>query len=244
MMTTTSMSFTVAPVGNDEQLRQACAVRAASYGHHVPALGRSFAEPDALDESGRATSFLALDKMTGRAVGTLRVQMGCAEHPLMLESSYTLPGDLPQQTRAELTRMSVLPKADPLIRLLLWKAGYYFCLAKQIQCMVIGARRPALIKQYKHLGFSELTEAPVPFAHTGGMPHSVLHFDVRSAERRWHHSHHALYDFMFATHHPDMDVIGPVWRPTQVKRQAAAHETAEVLAAAAGSAAEHELLTA
>jgi hypothetical protein len=244
MMTTTSMSFTVAPVGNDEQLRQACAVRAASYGHHVPALGRSFAEPDALDESGAATSFLALDKLTGRAVGTLRVQMGSAEQPLMLESSYALPGELPSQTRAELTRMSVLPKADPLIRLLLWKAGYYFCLAKQIQCMVIGARRPALIKQYKHLGFSELTEAPVPFAHTGGMPHSVLHFDVRSAERRWHHSNHALYGFMFATHHPDMDVIGPVWKPTRVERQAVAAPTGGALPTAAGASERHQLLPA
>lgn len=211
-MQTMTTGFTVFPVADDSELEEACRVRASCYGHHVPALRESFAQPDALDESDTCTSFLARDKASGQPLGTLRVQVGHADQPLTLEASYALPGALPEQTRAELTRMSVMPGANPLVRLLLWKAGFYFCLAKQIQCMVIGARRPALIRQYQSLGFTELTDVPVPFAHAGGMPHSVLYFDVRAAERHWHAQNHPLYRFMFATHHPDMDVVGSIRR--------------------------------
>jgi hypothetical protein len=212
-MQTMTMGFTVQPVHDDNTLAQACMVRAMSYGHHLPSLRDSFAQPDAMDESTSCSSFVATDKASGQAIGTLRIQRGCAAQPLMLEASFELPPELAQCTRAELTRMSVLPGADPLTRLLLWKAGFYFCLANQIQCMVIGARRPALIRQYKSLGFSEITQSPVPFAHAGGLPHSVLLFDVRSAERLWFQNNHALYTFMFDTHHPDMQVMAPTWRP-------------------------------
>ena len=212
-MQTMTTSFTVSQVTDEASLVQACSVRAQSYGHHLPSLRESFAEHDAMDESASCTTYLATDKFSGQAVGSLRIQLGAPGRPLMLEASYELAAGTAGSTRAELTRMSVLPGADPLVRLLLWKTGFYFCLANQVQCMVIGARRPALIRQYKGLGFTELTREPVVFAHAGGLPHSVLHFDVRSAERRWYQDSHELYRFMFNTHHPDMDVMGPRWRP-------------------------------
>jgi hypothetical protein len=212
-MQTMTTSFTVQPVASDEALAMACEVRALSYGHHVPDLRASFAQPDALDESGTCVTFLATEKLTGKPIGTLRIQLGHREQPLLLEASWPMPPELELTTRAELTRMSVLRRADPLVRLLLWKAGFYFCLANQTECMVIGARLPALIRQYKGLGFTDLTHSAVPFAHAGGLPHHVLHFDVRSAERRWFNNHHTLYEFMFTTHHPDLHVMGPRWRP-------------------------------
>ena len=212
-METMTLSFGVRPIASDGALADACTVRAQCYGHHVPALKDAYSEPDPLDESGTCISFLAIDKIAGVPLGTLRIQLSTLGSPLMLESSYRVPAWMEVRTRAELTRMSVMPGADPLVRLMLWKAGYYYCLANQIQCMVIGARRPALIRQYQGLGFSLLTESPVPFAHAGGMPHSVLWFDVRAAERHWHETSHPLYHFMFTTHHPDMDLFGARWRP-------------------------------
>lgn len=212
-MQTMTTSFTVRPVTSAAELDEACTVRAESYGHHVPALRSEFAEPDALDEDPACTSFIARDKASGLAVGTLRVQLGHVAQPLMLESSHALAPELAAQTRAELTRMSVLPGADALVRLVLWKAGLYFCLANQVQCMVIGARRPALIRQYQSLGFAAVSASAVPFAHAGGLPHWVLHLDVRSLERRWHAENHAMHGFMFDTHHPDLSVIGTAWRP-------------------------------
>ncbi len=212
-MQTMSTSFFVHPVASHEALEAACQVRALSYGRHVPSLRERFSAPDLLDEGGGCTSFIAVDKASHAPLGTLRVQTGHREQPLLLEASFELSEGLAAQTRAELTRLSVLPKADPLVRLLLWKAGLYFCLANQVQCMVIGARLPALIRQYKSLGFTELTTAPVIFGHAGGMPHHVLHLDVRMLERRWHACNHVMHRFMFDTHHPDLDVIGTRWRP-------------------------------
>jgi len=220
-METMTLSFGVRPIASDWALADACTVRAKCYGHHLPALKDTYAAPDPMDESGSCTSFLAFDKLSGAPLGTVRVQLSTLG-PLMLESSYEVPEWMAPRTRAELTRLSVLPGADPLVRLMLWKAGYYYCLANQIQCMVIGARRPALIRQYQGLGFELLTDEPVLFAHAGGLPHSVLWFDVRAAERRWFETDHPLYHFMFTTHHPDLDLFGPRWRPDVAAAQSAA----------------------
>jgi hypothetical protein len=243
-MQTMSLSFSVSPVRSENALLQACSVRAESYGHHVPALRNAYAEPDPLDEGGACTSYIATDKASGQPVGTLRVQVGAPGLPLTLEGSYSLPATIAATTRAELTRMSVSPGADPLVRLVLWKTGYYFCLANQVQYMVIGARRPALIRQYRSLGFEQITDAPVPFTHAGGFMHSVLQFDVRSAERRWFETHHPLYEFMVDTHHPDMSVFGTAWRPGQRSRRADidAETTANVVAALALSEARSSAL--
>jgi hypothetical protein len=201
------------PVASDVALDEACAVRAESYGHHLPALRRDYAEPDELDRTGSASTFLALDKASGAAVGSVRVQLGGVGRKLLLEGSYAAPEWLALLPRAELTRMSVVAGADPLVRLLLWKAGLFYCLANQIRCMVIGARKPALIRQYQALGFERLSTEAVPFVHAGNLPHHVLWFDVTTLERRWHAARHRLYGFMFGTHHPDLDLFGPRWKP-------------------------------
>src|SRR5262245_36237125 len=122
-METMTLSFGVRPIASDWALADACAVRATCYGHHVPTLRETYSEPDPLDESGTCTSFLAIDKITGAPLGTLRVQLSTLGSPLLLESSYQVPGWLDERPRAELTRLSVVPGADPLVRLMLWKAG-------------------------------------------------------------------------------------------------------------------------
>lgn len=210
-MDTMTLPFRIRPVASELQMRLACNVRSAAYGHHLPALRDAYTHADGMDRSGTCASFLAVDKATDRPVGTVRIQLSTLGPPLTLESSFSLPSWLQEEPRAELTRMSVVTGADPLVRLALWKTGFYFCLANQIRAMVIGARKPALIRQYKSLGFLEVTERPVPLDHAGGLAHSILWFDVRAAERTWHQASHPLYRFMFDTLHPDMDLFGPRW---------------------------------
>ena len=55
-------------------------------------------------------------------------------------------------TRAEITRLSAVAGADPLVKLCLMKASYLFCMATQIRWMVIGARNEALVRQYRSWG--------------------------------------------------------------------------------------------
>lgn len=220
-MPTSSLSFTLRVARSEQDLRDACSVRAQAYGHHLPSLIRVLAEPDAIDRHPGTAVLACRDKASGQLIGTARVQRGA---PLQLEASVPLPPSLTEHTRAEITRLAVLPGADPLLRPMLMKASYLFCLASQIRWLVIGARSPALIRIYQRLGFRDVLDngEQVPLAHAGGLPHSILSFDVVAAERIWHGLHHSLYPLMVETFHPDLQLFNePAELISEPRRQAA-----------------------
>lgn len=206
-MSSCSLGFRLQPVASHADLLDACAVRAGAYGHHVPEMGLRLAEPDAIDLAAGTTVFLCRDKATGRATGTMRVQTSHAG-PLMMERSVALPDWLAVAPRAEITRLAVVVGADPLTKLCLMKASYLFCMAQQVQWMAIGARNDALIRNYRRLGFVDALgrDERVPLAHTGGLLHRILAFDVVSAERAWAAARHPLYGFMVCTRHDDLQL--------------------------------------
>jgi hypothetical protein len=209
-MTLSTLNFTVRIACDAATLREACAVRAEAYGHHMPELAAPMSEPDALDRAPGTAVLVCRDKASGALVGTARIQRN-HPRPLQIESSVILPHALAQQTRAEITRLAIVVDADPLVRPMLVKACYLYAVAAQIRWLVIGARSPALIRIYRGLGFADLLGAgqQVPLAHAGGLPHSVLAFDVVAAERQWHAAQHRLYSFMVETWHPDLNLLEP-----------------------------------
>ncbi|HEX6703908.1 MAG TPA: hypothetical protein VF169_04040 [Albitalea sp.] len=210
-----SLRFSLRVARSEAALRAACAVRAASYGHHLPSLRTPFSEPDELDWSADTSVFVAVDKVSGQAVGTVRLSTN-ARTPLQIERSTALPEPLPDHMLAEITRLAVLPgHDDPRVKLALMKATYLYCMARQVHWMVIGARSDGLIRQYRRLGFTDLLPdgTMVPLAHAGNLPHRVLGFDVTAAERNWHAAQHPFYEFMVRTYHPDIELFGePVVR--------------------------------
>lgn len=204
-MSTASLSFTVSVASSAQDVRDACEVRAQAYGHHLAAMQDTLAQPDALDRQAATAIVVCRDKRSGEAIGTARiVRSGLA--PLQIEGSVILPHWLAEKPRAEITRLAVLPGADPQARLALMKASYLYCLASQVRWMVIGARSEALIRIYRRLGFQDVLAAGdrVPLAHAGNLPHCILFFDVLAAERTWLASGHGLYAFMCDTYHPDL----------------------------------------
>jgi hypothetical protein len=140
----------------------------------------------------------------------MRVQTSHAG-PLMMESSVVLPGWLAVAPRAEITRLAVAVGVDPLTKLCLMKASYLFCVAQGVQWMAIGARNEALIRNYRRLGFIDVlgNGEQVPLAHTGGLLHRILAFDVVSAEKTWAAARHPLYGFMVQTQHEDLQIELP-----------------------------------
>ena len=188
-------------------------MRAVSYGHHIPQLQATLSEPDLLDADENTIVVLCVDKKTGGAVGTARFQTN-AGGPLLIEHSLTLPSDMRDDTRAEITRLSAVAGADPLVKLCLMKASYLFCLATQVRWMVIGARNEALMRQYRRLGFSNVFEdgTVMPLLHAGRLDHHILRFNVTTAESRWRERNHPLYEFMIETAHPDLQLFRPVRR--------------------------------
>jgi len=216
-MSSCTLGFALQPAASHDDLLDACAVRAQAYGHHLPEMGVRLTEPDPLDQAPGTTVFLCRDKSSGRATGTMRIQTSHAG-ALMMEQSVTLPDWLAAVPRAEITRLAVSVGADPLTKLCLMKASYLFCMAQHVQWMVIGARNEALIRNYRRLGFIDALghDEQVPLAHTGGLLHSILAFDVLAAERAWAAKRHPLYGFMVQTVHEDVQVELPQRQPANL----------------------------
>ncbi|HJV60273.1 MAG TPA: hypothetical protein VJ743_04965 [Albitalea sp.] len=221
-MTTSTLSFTIRPVANGIDLRRACEVRAESYGHHVPGWRQSFIEPDTLDHDASATVLLCEDKNTGAAIGTARIQTA-QQGPLLIERCIDVPAAMARQGRAEITRLSAVRGADMLVKVALWKATYLYCQATQSRWMIIGARNEALVRQYRRLGFQDVHPEGqmVPLRHAGGVMHRVLAMDTYAAERNWLERQHGLYDFVFETYHPDIQIMDRLVVPAQFDALAA-----------------------
>ena len=207
-MTTSNLSFTVRIARDGAELREACVLRAQAYGRHLPGLAQALAEPDTIDRSRATVVMVCRDKASGALVGTARLQRNAGQ-PLPIEASLELPATLAAQPRAEITRLAIVAGADPLVRPLLVKACYLAAVASQTRWLVIGARSPGLVRIYRGLGFNDLLGAgrQVPLAHAGSLPHSVLAFDVVTAERRWREDRHPLYGLMVETWHPDLQLL-------------------------------------
>jgi len=202
-----TLPFVIAPIQTRSDLDDVCRVRSEAYGHHLPNISDALLQPDALDFCDDAMVYLARDKETGRSLGSARVQVN-ASRPLMIEQCVDLPEELAPHPRAEISRLCVAQDAQPLVRMALYKATFLACLANQVRYMVIGARREALARQYRQLGFHKLYDGKMfQLTYAGDLEHMVLAFNVQTAERVWFESNHAFYPFIFTSQHPDISLF-------------------------------------
>ena len=214
-MTTESLSFTLRPVESYEDLLRACQVRAEAYGHKEPAYRESMVRPDAVDASPWTAVFICEDKITGQAVGTMRVQWTTrGQTKLEIEKYVVPPPELELHGRAEITRLASPVGADPFVRLALWKAGYLYCMATQARWLLIGVRKPSLIRAYEQMGAKDIFDDrhSIPLAYAGNLPHRVLALDIGACDQNWREKNHPLLHFMVGTVHPDIAVIPSVHR--------------------------------
>lgn len=216
-----TLPFRVRIVRNSEQLSRAVEVRAQAYGRHIPTLGEILARPEEDDLDTSALVFLAESKKATESLGTLRVQTNF-EAPLPIERYAPLPQEYSRLPLAEVSRLAVRAgKPGALVKLALFKALHRYCLAKQIQRIVIGAR-PPLDRDYMELGFSDVfaDKQLRVLNSTGAIPHRILAIDLIDPERVWMESRHPLYDFMYRRLHPDIEIFASVsnmW--TQPRRE-------------------------
>jgi hypothetical protein len=221
-MSIDSLSFTLRLVDTHEDMGKVCDVRANGYGHHAPSLREHMALPDAIDLSPWTAVFLCEDKASGAPIGTMRVQDNMRggvqveiEKYLLLPEWLTGGGG-----RCEMSRLVIASGADPLVKAALWKAGYLHCLSLQVQWLIVGARKPGLIRQYQYLGARDMyvDEHLVPLGHAWNLPHRVLVMDIGAAAVDWYAQRHRLLRFMVETDHPDIR-IGSVNRPTAARQR-------------------------
>ncbi len=221
-MQTGAIGLAVRIATTEGDFREAQAIRAAAYGHHDPELGPRFGSAEALDTTEGSVVLVCTDKRTGEGVGTARIQVS-AFGPLVLEDSVSLPSWLADKPRAQVSRLAIVAGADPVVKLCLMKVSYQYCLATQVRWMVIGARKPALIRNYRSLGFKDVFEDGgwVPLASGGGLPHQILALDVAGADAAWQATRNRLYGFMVETQHADLQVLGHEARALQTDSAAA-----------------------
>ena len=207
-MSVDSLSFTVREVDTEDDLATVCALRAVCYGRHAPALSEHMAQPDRIDRSPWTSIFLCEDKASGAAIGTMRVVDNARGAQLEIEEFLEVPERMAGSTRGEMTRLVVVPGSDPLVKAALWKAGYLRCVQSRVQWLIIGARKPGLIRQYEYLGAKDMygDQRLVPLGHGWSLPHRVFVFDVANAVTHWYEQQHRLLRFMVETEHPDIRI--------------------------------------
>jgi hypothetical protein len=199
------LPFTVRVVRSEEALKKAVIIRQAAYARHVPSLAATLGSPEANDHDEGSIVLLAESKLDGSPVGTMRIQTN-RFRDLAIAQSVELPAWLKNRSMAEATRLGVgLGRSGRLVKTMLFKALYLYCVEARIEWMVIGARLP-LDRQYEALLFQDLFPGQfIPLRHANNIPHRVLAFEVGTADERWADVGHPLYKFMVQTHHPDLD---------------------------------------
>jgi hypothetical protein len=200
------LPFTVRAVRSEEALHKAVTIRRAAYTHHMPALAAIMDSPEPCDRDQGSVVLLAESRMDGSPVGTMRIQTN-RFRDLAIARSVELPAWLRNKSMAEATRLAVASgSSGRVVKIVLCKAFYLYCLAANIEWMVIAAR-PPLDRQYEAALFKDIYPGKsFPMRHGKNIPHRVLAFDVRNAEAKWDEAGHSLLAFMCHTRHPDIDL--------------------------------------
>ena len=94
-----------------------------------------------------------------------------------------------------------------LVKTALFKSFFLYCKNEGIEWMVIAGRAP-IDRMYERLLFSDVYPGMgfIPLQHANNMPHRVMSFEVGTAEQRWAAVKHPLFDYIFRTHHPDLQL--------------------------------------
>jgi hypothetical protein len=202
------LGFIVRAIDNEADLARVRQLRSLAYGHHLPLLAAQFGQADPLDEDADVVIFCAEDKVTGELVGSCRIQLN-RHRPLQIHSCIEEPPHLRGLLVSEITRLVVHPAyGDRLVRMALVKACHLHNIAMQVAGIYAGSR-PALMRQYRALGFSDLfgDNREVPLTYAGGIPHRILWLDSVRAEAHWSAINHPYYKFVFGTWHPDIMIF-------------------------------------
>lgn len=197
----------VVEMAREGDLHEVAALRSASYGKHIPALGMVLQKPEECDYELGCEVIVARSKFDGTLLGTMRVHTN-AFKPLPLQMSLSLPAKLANTRMVEATRLCV--KGSPnasLVRNALFKALFQYCVAQNVVWMMAAGRRP-VDRIYDALLFSDVGESGkfYPMAHASGVLHRVMNFSTFEAQATWGACEHPLYRFVFETLHTDVDL--------------------------------------
>lgn len=218
----TLLPFRIQLVRNDKQLDSAVRIRHAVYQRHLPTLAELLAAPEDADKQENTIVLLATSKVDGTPLGTMRIHTNSGKL-VEFERELDLPERYIGKTIAHVARLAVANGSlSGLVKLSLFKALHRYCLALQIDFMMV-AGKPPIDRQYERLGFEDVfsQEAYVSITSSGGIPVRVMAFELATAEQRWRDAQHPLYKFMIQEFHPDIEIfqsVSSMWsQPRRVR---------------------------
>lgn len=202
------LPFTVRVVRSEEALKKAVSIRRAAYARHLPELAAKLGSPEPNDHDQGSFVLLAESRIDGSPLGTMRIQTNRFKD-IAIERSAELPAWLNGKNLAEATRLGVAQgSSGRVVKMVLCKAFYLYCMTENIEWMVIAAR-PPLDRPYQAALFQDVYPGQlIPLRHAANVPHRVLAFEVGTAAKRWSNAGHPLFKFMVQTWHPDIDLSG------------------------------------
>lgn len=201
------LPFTVTLARDAQELRAALQIRQAAYARHLPEVAATMDSADEADFAQGTAILVARSKLDGTPLGTLRIHSN-EFAPLPLEQSYQLPPEFTGLRLLEVTRFGVAEgREGSMVKTALVKACGLYSMSVKAERVVITARAP-LDRMYQRLLFKDVDESQafVPMAHVGGIPHRVLYEIVEERHAMWQAAKHPLYRFMYETEHPDICV--------------------------------------
>lgn len=201
------LAFSVRLVRSAQDLAKAVNIRQAAYARHMPEFAEKLRQAEPMDSEPGVVVLLAESKLDGTPLGTLRIQSN-AHMPLKVEQSVALPRWLRDRPLAEVSRLGIVGgSTGRLVKMVLIKAAYQYCLLDEIEWMVVAARAP-LDRQYDQLMFEDLfpEQGFIPMRHGGNIPHRVLGLELDTTQQRWESTDHPMLNFFVHTHHMDIDI--------------------------------------
>ena len=211
LLSAVELPFSVSIVRTEAHLRKAVQIRAKSYGKHHPQVADLLSSAEVADRSRFSLVLLAESKLNDTPLGTLRIETN-ANGPLPIESLMPPNNESKGKTIAFVTRLAVSGGTDSsLVKLALFKALHRYCLACQIDWIIVTAL-PPMDRQYLRLGFHDVYDENtlVPIHWSGNIPMRLMSLETISCERIWKRTQHPLYKFMFVDYCPDIKVFKSV----------------------------------
>ena len=201
------LPFTVRLVHDNDDLDKAVQIRHSAYARHLPKFAETLKTAERDDTAMGVTVLLAESKLDGSPLGTMRIQTNQFK-PLTLEQSIELPEWMRGRRLAEATRLGVTDgKGGRLVTTVLFKSFLNYCKQVGVEWMVITGRSP-IDRQYERMLFVDVFPGAgfIPLSHVGNMPHRVMCSETSTVEARSKAVNHPMFDFMFRTFHPDIQV--------------------------------------
>ena len=230
----TLLPFRVQLVRNDKQLDSAVRIRHEVYQRHLPTLAELLNSPEEADKQENTIVLLATAKADSVPLGTMRIHTNSGRL-VEFERELELPERYLGRTIAHVARLAVASgPLSGLVKLSLFKALHRYCLALQIDYMMV-AGKPPIDRQYERLGFEDVFSENeyVSITSSGGIPVRVMAFELATAEQRWRDARHPLYKFMVQEFHPDIEIfqsVSSMWsQPRRVRRPPAPMELQDFL---------------